>query len=79
VDAGLTALSNMPVISEEEEPAASKKVVVFRFAETPLMSTYLVAFAVGQFDYVEVGWWFDFLRQKISFAFANILNKKIGQ
>ncbi|EFO13147.2 hypothetical protein LOAG_15383, partial [Loa loa] len=44
VDEGLTALSNMNVISETK--VDNKKVV--KFATTPLMSTYLVAFAVGQ-------------------------------
>uniref|UniRef100_A0A1I7VNP8 Aminopeptidase n=3 Tax=Loa loa TaxID=7209 RepID=A0A1I7VNP8_LOALO len=49
VDEGLTALSNMNVISETK--VDNKKVV--KFATTPLMSTYLVAFAVGQLEYIE--------------------------
>ncbi|KAJ1678497.1 hypothetical protein EV182_003929, partial [Spiromyces aspiralis] len=46
----LTALSNMDV--KETIPDASGKVHV-RFNTTPLMSTYLLAFIVGEFDYVE--------------------------
>ncbi|MCP9257385.1 Aminopeptidase [Dirofilaria immitis] len=49
VDEKLTALSNMNVISETN--ADDKKVV--KFATTPLMSTYLVAFAVGELEYIE--------------------------
>ena len=40
-----TILSNMPVVSESTE--SGNKVV--QFAETPKMSTYLVAFALGHF------------------------------
>lgn len=50
VPKGLTALSNMPVALESEE-GESLKVVTFH--ETPIMSTYLLAFVVGEFDYVE--------------------------
>lgn len=49
VPQGLTALSNMPVI--EEKLNGDIKTVYFE--ESPLMSTYLVAFVVGLFDYVE--------------------------
>jgi puromycin-sensitive aminopeptidase len=45
------AVSNMPVENESVRKSDGKKVV--RFAETPLMSTYLVAFVVGEFDYLE--------------------------
>lgn len=27
---------------------------VLKFAETPIMSTYLLAFAIGDFEYIEV-------------------------
>ena len=59
----LVALSNMNVISEEpfdganslqgktESIATSLKQV--KYATTPLMSTYLVAFCVGPFEYIE--------------------------
>uniref|UniRef100_A0A914C199 Aminopeptidase n=1 Tax=Acrobeloides nanus TaxID=290746 RepID=A0A914C199_9BILA len=49
IDRSLTALSNMNVIGEEV--IGEKKLV--KFATTPKMSTYLVAFAVGEFDYLE--------------------------
>ena len=48
----LNALSNMDIVSEREMPAGRKLVT---FARTPLMSTYLVAFAIGQFEFIEVG------------------------
>lgn len=47
----LTALSNMDVI-EEQKSSEGMKIVKYR--TTPIMSTYLVAFAVGEFDFVEV-------------------------
>ena len=54
VDEQLTALSNMNV-TEEKVIGNGKKLVTF--ARTPLMSTYLVAFAVGEFEYIEVDFW----------------------
>lgn len=56
VDVGLTAISNGPVLSETRGPESGKKTVVF--AETMRMSTYLVAFIVGEFessDAIDVG------------------------
>ncbi|KAL3079369.1 hypothetical protein niasHT_037699 [Heterodera trifolii] len=50
VDKDLTALSNMNITEEKHTEAGTKMVT---FARTPLMSTYLVAFAVGNFEYVE--------------------------
>ncbi|KAJ9066917.1 hypothetical protein DSO57_1004996 [Entomophthora muscae] len=48
----LVALSNMNVLSQDEvEDKPHLKEVVF--ATTPSMSTYLVAFAVGELDYIE--------------------------
>lgn len=44
-----TALSNMPVVSSTTEGGLN----VVTFDKTPVMSTYLVAFAVGEFAYVE--------------------------
>uniref|UniRef100_A0A914UVZ4 Uncharacterized protein n=1 Tax=Plectus sambesii TaxID=2011161 RepID=A0A914UVZ4_9BILA len=49
VDEHLTALSNMGVVSENV--GDGKKTV--KYGTTPIMSTYLVAFVVGEFDYVE--------------------------
>ncbi|KAJ1734465.1 hypothetical protein LPJ61_001064 [Coemansia biformis] len=46
----LTALSNMDV-ARVETPAAGLKDVVFN--TTPLMSTYLLAFVVGELEYIE--------------------------
>eukprot|EP01034_Spumella_vulgaris_P022812 gene22812-28982_t len=46
----LTALSNMPELSTTHLPGNKKKVL---FDTTPKMSTYLVAFAVGEFDFVQ--------------------------
>ncbi|KAI8341908.1 peptidase family M1-domain-containing protein [Chlamydoabsidia padenii] len=50
----LTALSNMNVIQDEELKGDSndgwKQV---KYATTPVMSTYLLAFVVGPFDYIE--------------------------
>jgi puromycin-sensitive aminopeptidase len=39
----------MPALSETTSDG--KKTI--KFAETPIMSTYLLAFVVGEFDYVE--------------------------
>lgn len=48
----LLAISNMPVISENvfNEDSAWK---VTKFDRTPIMSTYLVAFVIGEYDYLE--------------------------
>ena len=47
VPADATAIANGPIVAEE--PAASGRKVV-RFAETPPISSYLVAFLVGPFE-----------------------------
>lgn len=49
----LTALSNMNIIAETPTGNGTKEV---RYATTPTMSTYLVAFAVGELEYTEVSW-----------------------
>ncbi|XP_068751963.1 puromycin-sensitive aminopeptidase-like [Montipora capricornis] len=46
------ALSNMNILEEKEDLKDSSLKVV-TFARTPIMSTYLVAFVVGEFDFVE--------------------------
>ncbi|XP_048758250.1 puromycin-sensitive aminopeptidase-like isoform X2 [Ostrea edulis] len=46
------ALSNMPVKSENDLPEDSAWKVV-TYERTPIMSTYLLAFVVGEYDYVE--------------------------
>ncbi len=48
IDEGLTAISNTAVVDEDPLPGTGKKAVVF--AETIKMSTYLVAFIVGEFE-----------------------------
>ncbi|XP_016649348.1 PREDICTED: aminopeptidase M1-like isoform X1 [Prunus mume] len=49
VPSELTALSNMPIISEKLD--ANVKTVYFE--ESPIMSTYLVAVVVGLFEHIE--------------------------
>lgn len=49
VPADRVALSNMPIISDENVSG----VRTVRFDTTPIMSTYLVAVVVGEYDYVE--------------------------
>ncbi|UJR20817.1 hypothetical protein I4U23_023929 [Adineta vaga] len=48
----LQAISNMPIKSENEF-ADNKDWKVTTFDRTPIMSTYLVAYVVGEYDYVE--------------------------
>ena len=50
VDANLTAFSNMPV-TELTLLAGAKKSLTF--APTPKMSSYLLAFVIGEFDYLQ--------------------------
>jgi len=51
VDAGDTVISNTNMISDRPGPVAGKHTL--RFATTPKMSTYLVAFLVGDFKCTE--------------------------
>jgi aminopeptidase N len=48
VDKGDTAISNTNIVSDEAGPTADKHTI--HFATTPKMSTYLVAFLVGDFQ-----------------------------
>jgi alanyl aminopeptidase len=50
---GTSAVSNSPVASDQEEGGGRLRVV--RFAKTPPLPSYLIAFAVGPFDYVDAG------------------------
>lgn len=49
-DKNLTCLSNMDVASETEVQSGKKAV---KFNKSPLMSTYLIAFIVGELNYIE--------------------------
>ncbi|RDW92210.1 hypothetical protein BP5796_01604 [Coleophoma crateriformis] len=51
VQENLTCLSNMPIESESPMPRSDQKRLYF--AKTPLMSTYLIAFAIGHFDMMQ--------------------------
>ena len=46
------ALSNMPIVEEHEDPMDKTKRMV-KFATSPIMSTYLVCYVIGEYDYVE--------------------------
>ncbi|CAF3529462.1 unnamed protein product [Rotaria sordida] len=48
----LRAISNMP-IKAENEYANDKEWKITKFDRTPVMSTYLVAYVVGEYDYIE--------------------------
>ncbi|OAO12393.1 metallopeptidase M1 [Blastocystis sp. ATCC 50177/Nand II] len=49
---GFTAVSNMPIVRKDTIQKNGVTKNVFQFAETPIMSTYLIAFVVGEFDKV---------------------------
>ncbi|PVV03393.1 hypothetical protein BB560_002131 [Smittium megazygosporum] len=51
VDKGLTALSNMDV--KKSVPIGNTGKVAVTFEDTPIMSTYLLAFVVGELEYIE--------------------------
>lgn len=52
VPGNLTALSNMNVISEVTS-SSENTIKTVKYATTPRMSTYLLAFIVGPFEYIE--------------------------
>lgn len=52
VEKSIQVLSNMPIDSEIESKENSN-FKIFKFNKTPKMSTYLVAWAIGNFDYIE--------------------------
>lgn len=49
VDSNLTAISNMPVSSKKK--CGSK--VLYKFEQTPIMSTYLLYLGVGEFEFLQ--------------------------
>lgn len=53
VDPALTAFSNMPEKSSKLVKTGSKVVREIEFMDSPKMSTYLLAFVVGEFDFVQ--------------------------
>lgn len=50
-DKGMAVISNSPVLSDTPDTAGQKHTV--RFKTTPKMSSYLLAVAVGHFEYIE--------------------------
>ena len=50
IPTGLTALSNMP---EKASRPGKEGRTIHSFEKTPVMSTYLLAFAFGDFEYIE--------------------------
>ncbi len=50
VPAELTAVSNMPAVSETQARPGVKSIT---YAETPVMSTYLLAFIIGELTHIE--------------------------
>ena len=42
----------MPIVEEHEDPMDKTKRMV-KFATSPIMSTYLVCYVIGEYDYVE--------------------------
>uniref|UniRef100_A0A1I8IMR1 Aminopeptidase n=1 Tax=Macrostomum lignano TaxID=282301 RepID=A0A1I8IMR1_9PLAT len=61
VDKNLTAVSNMLEVSRTE---VADGLVAVKFDRTPIMSTYLLAYVVGKFDYVE-GRDADFIKMRV--------------
>lgn len=53
VDPSHVALSNMNAISEKYTLKDGKTYKAVAFATTPIVSTYLIAFCVGEFEYIE--------------------------
>ncbi|ETN73244.1 hypothetical protein NECAME_18431 [Necator americanus] len=50
----MTALSNMPVITATPCDFHGVKKIWMKFDRTPQMSPYLVAFVVGELDYLQL-------------------------
>ncbi|KJH43794.1 peptidase family M1 [Dictyocaulus viviparus] len=53
VDPGMTAISNMPIMAATPCDFHGSKKIWVKFDRTPQMSTYLVAFVVGELDYIQ--------------------------
>src|SRR5258708_4114782 len=75
VDAADTAISNTNIISDTPGPVAGKHTL--RFATTPKMSTYLVAFLVGDFKCTEGK--SDGVPIRLAFGALEVADKKRNQ
>lgn len=53
IPSNLQALSNMPELSSRRISQSNKNTTVITFMDSPKMSTYLLAFIVGDFDFVQ--------------------------
>ncbi|KAI8907048.1 peptidase family M1-domain-containing protein [Powellomyces hirtus] len=53
IEKNFTALSNMNAVEEKDVEIDGKSLKAVKFATTPIMSTYLLAFAVGDLEYIE--------------------------
>uniref|UniRef100_A0A0K0DBG3 Aminopeptidase n=1 Tax=Angiostrongylus cantonensis TaxID=6313 RepID=A0A0K0DBG3_ANGCA len=53
VDPGMTAISNMPAMAATPCEYHGLKKIWVKFDRTPQMSTYLLAFVVGELDYIQ--------------------------
>ena len=50
VPSAMAAISNMPELEAGAVSATKRR---YKFADTPIMSTYLVAWCVGEFDFIQ--------------------------
>jgi puromycin-sensitive aminopeptidase len=50
VDSSLQAVSNMPIVNQK---VCEDGKIEYQYDKTPIMSIYLLAFVIGEFDYIE--------------------------
>eukprot|EP01132_Coremiostelium_polycephalum_P011218 gene11218-13743_t len=70
VEKHLTALSNMDII-KEKTVTNPDSTITYTFEETPIMSTYLIAFVVGELTYIE-----DHTKEGIRVRVYNVIEKE---
>eukprot|EP01132_Coremiostelium_polycephalum_P001267 gene1267-1596_t len=70
VEKHLTALSNMNII-DSKTVVNSDSTITYTFEETPIMSTYLIAFIVGEFTYIE-----KYTKEGIRVRVYNVIEKE---